>query len=195
MRYWTGKTIRLRAIQPKDAELFDQFDDEVDLHVDQIQFPQSKERTASWLESQQKTKLGDAYRFIAELADGTAVGTIDTFACQRRHGTFKYGVAVARPFRGHGYAAEMIILVLTYYFQELGYQKATPHVYSFNEASIRLHERLGFTLEGRLRNMIYTNGRYFDELHYGMTIQEFRAWHGGSAGYPVRKEEGAENEC
>ncbi|WP_127585333.1 hypothetical protein [Paenibacillus koleovorans] len=47
-------------------------------------------------------KLGDTFRFIAEDSSGTAVGTIDTFACQRRDGTFKYGIAVARPFRRKG---------------------------------------------------------------------------------------------
>lgn len=175
MHYWTGEKIRLRAIQSKDIELFEQFDDEVDRLVDEIHFPQSRERMQQWLEGQQKTKIGDAYRFVAEDHSGTAVGTIDTFNCQRRHGTFKYGITVARPYRGNGYASEMILLVLKYYFLELGYQKVTPHVYSYNDASIKLHERLGFIQEGRLRNMIYTNGQYYDEIHYGMKVEEFRS--------------------
>jgi RimJ/RimL family protein N-acetyltransferase len=72
-----------------------------------------------------------------------------------------------------GYASEMIIQVLKYYFMELGYQKVTPHVYSFNTSSIQLHEKLGFVKEGQLRSMVYTNGQYHDEIHYGMTKQEF----------------------
>jgi RimJ/RimL family protein N-acetyltransferase len=64
-------------------------------------------------------------------------------------------------------------LVLRYYFQELRYQKVTVRVYSFNDASIRLHEKLGFQLEGRLRRTVYTNGEYFDELIYGLTVEEF----------------------
>jgi len=46
-------------------------------------------------------------------------------------------------------------------------------VYSFNDASARLHESLGFRLEGRLRQMGFTNGQPFDELHYGLTREEF----------------------
>ncbi|HEX5943871.1 MAG TPA: GNAT family protein, partial [Anaerolineales bacterium] len=63
--------------------------------------------------------------------------------------------------------------VLRYYFRELRYQKVTIMIYSFNERSIRLHEKLGFKLEGRLRRMVYTNGTFYDELFFGMIIEEF----------------------
>lgn len=62
---------------------------------------------------------------------------------------------------------------MRYYFQELRYQKVTIHIYSFNDASAKLHETLGFQLEGRLRRTIFTKGQYFDELLYGMTREEF----------------------
>jgi RimJ/RimL family protein N-acetyltransferase len=52
----------------------------------------------------------------------------------------------------------------------------TAIVYSFNERSRRLHERLGFTLEGRLRRTAYTNGEHHDELYFGMMCEEFDAW-------------------
>ena len=64
-------------------------------------------------------------------------------------------------------------MVLRYYFRELRYQKATVNVFSFNEASARLHESLGFQLEGRLRRTVFTDGELFDELIYGITVEEF----------------------
>jgi hypothetical protein len=50
-------------------------------------------------------------------------------------------------------------------------------VYSFNDASIRLHESLGFQREGRWRRMGYSEGQYFDHLFYGLTVEEFAANH------------------
>lgn len=70
---------------------------------------------------------------------------------------------------------------MRYYFHELRYQKVTAIVYSFNGRSQRLHESLGFTLEGRLRRMAYTNGTLHDELYFGLTREEFDAL------YPVRE--------
>ncbi|MFC8683846.1 GNAT family N-acetyltransferase [Brevibacillus porteri] len=41
------------------------------------------------------------------------------------------------------------------------------------ETSQRLHEHLGFQLEGTLRNIIYTNGQHYDEYIYGLLKSEF----------------------
>ena len=48
---------------------------------------------------------------------------------------------------------------------------------SFNAPSQKLHEGLGFTLEGPLRPMIYTGGEFHDVLWYGITKEEFEAKH------------------
>jgi RimJ/RimL family protein N-acetyltransferase len=63
--------------------------------------------------------------------------------------------------------------VLRYYFRERRYQKCTVIVHSFNEPSLQLHERRGFRFEGRVRCMVYTNGRYYDDIYFGMTREEF----------------------
>jgi RimJ/RimL family protein N-acetyltransferase len=47
------------------------------------------------------------------------------------------------------------------------------YVFAFNEGSLILHEKLGFTQEGRLKEMIYINGKHWDEIIFGMTREEF----------------------
>jgi RimJ/RimL family protein N-acetyltransferase len=176
LNYWQGNHIKLRALESKDIELFETLDYEFDKNIDAIPFPKTKDRLSAWMDKEMQPRFGDAFRWIAENSDGHAVGTIETFACDRRNGTFKYGIAVAKPYWGKSYAKEMIRLVLHYYFNELGYQKVTPHVFSFNERSLRLHQAMGFTTEGRLRNMIFTEGRHHDEIHFGLTKAEFSNW-------------------
>ena len=178
--YWQGARLTLRAIEPSDIELFKAFDDTIDRNVDAVYWPQPDRRRQEWLESELKPREDDSFRWIAVAGGGEAVGTIDAFACNRRFGTFKYGLALAPSQQGKGYGKEMIEMVLRFYFNELGYQKATPHVYSFNEASIKLHEKMGFMQEGRLRNMVYTEGRYFDEIYFGMTRDEFNEKYGAA---------------
>lgn len=112
---------------------------------------------------------------MIERLDGTLVGTILTHGCDRRVGTFSYGVSLAREHWRQGYATEAIRLVLRYFFAELRYQKVTVQVYAFNEGSIALHERLGFQQEGRLRRLVYTSGQHHAVLIYGMTREEFGA--------------------
>jgi len=39
----------------------------------------------------------------------------------------------------------------------------------------RLQERLGFVREGQVLRMRYTDGRYCDDILFGMTAEEFAA--------------------
>jgi RimJ/RimL family protein N-acetyltransferase len=82
-------------------------------------------------------------------------------------------LGINRPYWRQGYASETIYLVLRYFFLELGYQKVNPGVFSYNEGSLALHRRLGFKEEGVLRRMIYSGGEYHDDIHFGMTREEF----------------------
>ncbi|NHN34615.1 GNAT family N-acetyltransferase [Paenibacillus agricola] len=179
LNYWKGETIQLRAVEARDAVAFYDWnhDAEISRNIDAIHFPQSLEQVKQWIERDSQIR-SEKFRWIAENKEGEVVGTIDTFSCFPRQGTFKYGIVLGRSHWGKGYAKEMIKLVLRYYFQELGYQKVTPHVYSFNERSIHLHESLGFKREGQLRNMLYTDGRYYDEIYFGMTRDEFNKLYG-----------------
>jgi RimJ/RimL family protein N-acetyltransferase len=180
--YWEGHRVRLRAIEPGDARHHFEIDRErdVDRNLDQVFPPNSVARAEKWAReaSEKGFRDGDCFLFeIEALASGELVGTIDTHECDARAGTFGYGISVREQYRGKGFASEAILLVLRYYFLERRYQKCNVGVFDFNDASIRLHERLGFELEGRRRRHTYTGGAYHDLLLFGMTIEEFRERH------------------
>lgn len=176
LNIWEGKKVRLRSIVPGDWQKFhnnDQ-DSEAARLCDVIHAPRSAEGTKTWTENEaSKTPSGDNFRFAIETLEGELVGSINSHGCDKRNGTFKYGVGIFREHWRNGYASDAVKILLRYFFEELRYEKVTAHVYAFNESSIRLHERLGFQLEGRIRNMIYTNGRHFDELIFGLLRNEY----------------------
>jgi RimJ/RimL family protein N-acetyltransferase len=179
--FWKGHRVKLRAVEPSDWEFFfaSAQDSESLQRSYHIPFSQSQEATKQWTQ-ELATKAtqdpqNDSFRWVIENHAGEPVGTINTTTCDRRHGIFGYGLGINQEHQRKGYASEAIMLVLRYFFQELGYQKVTVDVYEFNEPSIRLHERIGFQLEGRIRRMIFTEGQYFDILIFGMTVDEFKA--------------------
>lgn len=171
-----GKLVRLRGIEPEDWETLFAWnqDTESERSMYFIPFPTSKEEVRQWVAKLALQRgENDQFFFIIETLAHEVVGSISTSSCDRRNGAFSYGVGVLAAHQRKGYAREAIALLLNYFFRELRYQKATAHVYSFNAPSIRLHERLGFVREGQLRRMIYTDGRYFDDIVFGMTAEEF----------------------
>jgi RimJ/RimL family protein N-acetyltransferase len=178
--FWTGDKVRLRAVEPKDAGTFYKwaadYDDESDRSCDEIHFPGTYDAMVARVEARAKREpQNDEFLWIIENADGIAVGNINTFDCNKRFGTFKYGLGIAREHWGKGYAKYAVKIILRYYFRELRYQKVTVYIYSFNERSMKLHESLGFKQEGRIRRAVFTNGNYYDEVLYGMTCEEFDA--------------------
>lgn len=180
--YWEGKRVRLRGIEPSDAMHHFLHDRErnIDRNLDAVMPPNSLARVEKWVREASEKGFRDVDQFLFEieaLDSGETVGSIDTHHCDPRTGTFSYGVSVREQYRGRGYASDAISLVLRYYFLERRYQKCSVGVFSFNEDSQRLHERLGFQLEGRQRRMTYSGGAYHDLLLYGLTIEEFRTLH------------------
>ncbi len=173
-----GKRVRLRAVEPSDWEQHQQWDQDTDngKMTDEIWFPRSTVGTREWAEREARRGAeNDNFRFQIETLDRVLVGTIDTHDCNLRCGTFSYGLGIMAQARRKGYASEAIWLVMRHFFHERRYQKCNCVTYSFNEASIKLHERLGFMLEGRLRRVNYTGGEYHDALCFGMTKEEFEA--------------------
>lgn len=175
--FWQGEKTRLRPWRVEDAEL--RFRASLDsptlaLHEDGIVLPTSLELQTAWLERVDGLKDdGVMIRFAMENLASETVGWITLHSRDQKNGTFGFGVAVYRPYRGQGYAVDAARILLKYGFWEQRYQKCNSGCLSHNAASIRLHEKLGFVTEGRIRRSCFTNGEYFDDMLFGMTREEF----------------------
>ena len=177
LNIWEGECVRLRALRVEDSERYhlDGADSESDRLSWEIHFPRSPEGTRKWLEDLIARPTNDDNRFFAiETLDRELVGAINSHSCHRVNATFSYGLSIFRAHRRKGYARDAIRILLRYFFDEIGYQKVSAGVYDFNEASILLHEQLGFLREGLLRRNVYTAGNHHDEMVFGLTAEEFR---------------------
>ena len=174
--FWRTARVRLRAYCESDVahcSLWAQ-DSGRAQHLEHVWAPPSPSVVASWVASRARQGFDNGdYSFIIEDSSAQPVGSISTFRCDQRTGTFSYGIDIAAAHRRRGHAMDAIRLVTRYYFEECRYQKVTVGVHAANGASIALHEKLGFTLEGRLRRMVYTGGAFQDELWFGQTAEEF----------------------
>ena len=62
---------------------------------------------------------------------------------------------------------------LDYAFSELGVHKVAGQVLEFNQASIRVHQQLGFTQEGNLRAHIFINSNHHSLFCFGILSSEW----------------------
>ena len=173
---WRGPSIRLRALEPEDWEIYAAWnqDDDQALRLEAIPFPRSHAAMRRWAEEESlRHPENDRFRFVIETLAGEAIGDLTTHDCDRRVGTLSDCLNILPTHRRRGYASEAILRLLRYFFRELRYQKATVGIFDFNLPSITLHEHLGFTLEGHLRHMTFSHGHFADLLMYGLTATEF----------------------
>ena len=73
--------------------------------------------------------------------------------------------------KGTGY--RMTLQVLKYLFIDKNVNRLVGKVLEYNKSSTSLHKRLGFKLEGTLREQIYINGSYHSILYYGILASEY----------------------
>ncbi len=49
---------------------------------------------------------------------------------------------------------------------------------SYNERAIHLYKKLGFILEGRKREVVYMNRKYYDSVEFGMLESDWKKLRG-----------------
>ena len=177
--FWQGKQVRVRPLRIEDAE--QSFTSSLDSPSRQflqlgVELPTSVELQRTTLEKYVGCKDADGVIvFAIENLANEYVGGISLHSRDEKNGLFSFGVVVDRNHRGQGYAEDAVRIVLRYGFWERRYQKCNSACLHTNEASIRLHKKLGFLEEGRRRRQVFLNGEYHDDVLFGMTREEFDA--------------------
>lgn len=177
--FWQGEKVRLRPLRSEDAERF--FINSLDSPSRQvlqigIELPTSVELLQAFWEKHVGCKDVDGLiLFVIENLDGANVGGLSLHSRDRKNGTFSFGVIINREHRRKGYAEDAVRILLRYGFWERRYQKCNSACVHTNEASIKLHHKLGFVQEGRRRRQVFFNGQYHDDILFGLTREEFDA--------------------
>ncbi|HJW21262.1 MAG TPA: GNAT family protein [Candidatus Limnocylindrales bacterium] len=76
---------------------------------------------------------------------------------------------------GHGHGTEATALMVDHAFRALGLHRVALSVFEFNERAIRAYRRCGFVVEGRAREAIWRDGRWWDELSMSILASEWRS--------------------
>jgi RimJ/RimL family protein N-acetyltransferase len=83
---------------------------------------------------------------------------------------------------GRGYGTEATRLMVDHAFGSLGLHRVALTVFDFNERAIRSYRSCGFITEGRSREAIWRDGRWWDELSMSILEPEWRRRRDGQPG-------------
>lgn len=176
--FFKGDKVTLRAVRTSDYEDYylktNNGDTESTRNSDRMVFPVGDEARKDRIDKLTRLNpYNDEYTLIIENEDKVPVGNINSHSCNRVDGVFSYGLGILADYRNKGYASDAIKILLRYFFEELDYKKAEVSVYEFNEASLALHDYLGFVREGVKRQNHFAKGKRWDTIIFGLLREEF----------------------
>ena len=107
----------------------------------------------------------DPINVFAIEVNGEAAGAIGIFPQTDIHEkTAEMGYWLAEPFWGNGIITRAIGEMVEYGFETFDVTRIVARPFSANLASQRVLEKAGFVCEAQLKNAVYKNGKYMDEL-------------------------------
>jgi len=112
---------------------------------------------------------------IHERLTGRLIGSCAFSQLDGENGSAMYHITIGeKDAWGHGYGTEATQLMLDHAFGTLGLHRIALTVFEFNERAIRAYRRCGFVVEGRARESIWRDGRWWDELAMSVLSSEWR---------------------
>jgi RimJ/RimL family protein N-acetyltransferase len=109
-------------------------------------------------------------------SSGRLVGTSAFSQLDGENGSALYHITIGeKDVWGRGYGTEATRLMLDHAFQNLGLHRVALSVFEFNTRAIRSYRRCGFQLEGRAREAIWREGRWWDEISMSVLEPDWAA--------------------
>jgi RimJ/RimL family protein N-acetyltransferase len=103
------------------------------------------------------------------------VGNVGLWGARPKDRCATLGIALGREHIGRGYGTDAVRVIVGYGFREIGLHRIQLEVAPFNPAGIRAYEKAGFTEEGRLRESVLHDGRWYDQVLLSILDHEWAA--------------------
>ena len=127
-------------------------------------------------ERNQKENLPAGYGIIVKGTD-KIVGSVD-FNHRHEDDVLEIGYILHPDYWGRGYVPEAARDLIDLAFKELNLHKIELSCFGYNLQSQRVAEKLGFTLEARIRDRKDAQGNRCDDLRYGLLRSEWEVNNG-----------------
>lgn len=171
-------TLSLKLRKPEDAQaIFEMIDHDREYFnqwLPWVDLTKSSDDTAKFIQlcidgfiKKESLDLGIMY-------EGKWVGSVGLHTISARHQFGEIGYWLAKDMQGKGIMTQCVKALINYGFESLNLHRIEIHCASINVKSAAVPERLGFTLDGRLREHRIINGAFCDTLIYGLLKGEWK---------------------
>lgn len=170
-----GKLVELCQIEELDLEKFRDWRNSsfIRNYVREYR-PLNMQNQKQWFESLTNDKSNIMFT-IKEIKSGETIGGCGLTYINWKEGHGEVSICLgSNKWQGKGCAGEALELLMMYGFLELRLHRICAIIYSYNKLSIKLFEKHGFRYEGFQREAKFWNGKFYDEMVYGILDCEYK---------------------
>lgn len=122
----------------------------------------------------------ESYTFAIEtLDDGVYIGGCGINRLDWKNRAAVVGIMIGDSrYWGRGYGTDAMRVLLGFLFDQLGLHRVSLNVFGYNERAIKSYRKCGFIEEGRMRECLYRDGRFHDEIVMSILRREYDSIYG-----------------
>lgn len=168
-----GEKVVLRPVKEDDFQLFlNWFNNPDVLQYVAWYLPMTEMYERQWIANLSKPHSNKVV-FVIVMPPGIPIGTCGLHSIDYHHQVATFGIVIgATAEQGKGYGYQAGKLLIKYAFEELNLHRLNSDVLDYNERSIKLHKKLGFIEEGRMRKCKFKKGKFHDLIVFGLLRSE-----------------------
>ena len=172
-----GKLVRLRALEPTDAErAYKWINDREVTRFLMARYPYSLAFEQDFMAQAAKANDYSETRFAIETKDGVHIGMCGIHRGRPEERAADLGIMIGEAdYRDGGYGTDTMLTLLTFGFDQMNLHRVSLGVFEFNERAQAVYRKVGFVEEGRFRRDVYLAGRYYDTIAMAVLREDFEA--------------------
>lgn len=175
MRFLEDDILRLRAVEPSDADMMWSVETDSSQWLDNgMSAPYSRHNLREYADNYDADPIrAGQLRLVAELKESdrySVVGLVDLYDISSICRTAFIGIYICEPYRGNGHASRALSLMEKYARRLLNLRILAAKVSASNTASIHMFSKSGYMPAGELRDWILNGAETFSLLIYTKSL-------------------------
>ncbi|KGK85998.1 GNAT family protein [Clostridium sp. HMP27] len=163
-----GEKVCLRAYKEEDINIATSFVNDKELKkflVTTIPFPMSLWEEETWIKSQTANQSGEYNFAIEDVKTNKYIGGCGIQKVNWISRVATVGIMIGdKEYWSKGYGTDAMKVLMEFIFENMNINKIRLSTFSFNERARKCYEKCGFKVEGVLKDEIFKEGKYYDEI-------------------------------
>ena len=137
-----------------------------------VPFPYTKENAVDFIEKHNKNDESNYYFAVTKKSNGAVIGGT-SLSCKDDTNLENGGLWLNQKFHNNGYGTELWYAMIKFWFSDKSRNVLISGYYSFNNASEKLHKKLGFKVVGKKKQFCPALKEDVDAITVRLTRDDF----------------------